>query len=157
VRFRVVERLRGDSGTDFGVPGIAPVADASPMDDHALRRSVALLRACWRTFDDAAAAARGRRLATGPRGGGRSLDKIVEHVHGADGGYLSALGWKAGEAGDDVGRLRAAAVEGLTASAHGEIPARGPRGGRRWSARYFVRRSAWHLLDHAWEIEDRVG
>jgi hypothetical protein len=24
-----------------------------------------------------------------------------------------------------------------------------------WSPRYFVRRSAWHALDHAWEIEDR--
>ena len=34
------------------------------------------------------------------------------------------------------------------------IPA-GPRGGKRWSARYFVRRAAWHVLDHAWEIEDR--
>jgi hypothetical protein len=34
------------------------------------------------------------------------------------------------------------------------IPA-GPRGGKRWSAPYFVRRAAWHVLDHAWEIEDR--
>ena len=33
---------------------------------------------------------------------------------------------------------------------------KGPRGGVRWPARYFVRRVAWHILDHAWEIEDRV-
>jgi hypothetical protein len=25
-----------------------------------------------------------------------------------------------------------------------------------WPPRYFVRRVAWHVLDHAWEIEDRI-
>jgi hypothetical protein len=25
-----------------------------------------------------------------------------------------------------------------------------------WTPRYFVRRMAWHELDHAWEIEARV-
>jgi hypothetical protein len=37
------------------------------------------------------------------------------------------------------------------------LPAAGPRGGKIWSVRYFVRRTAWHALDHAWEIEDRRG
>jgi hypothetical protein len=53
-------------------------------------------------------------------------------------------------------RMRQAISEALPAAAHGEIAPLGPRGGRRWSARYFIRRSAWHVLDHAWEIEDRV-
>jgi hypothetical protein len=44
----------------------------------------------------------------------------------------------------------------VRASARGEIPAKGPRGGLRWTARYFVRRLSWHILDHAWEIEDRM-
>ena len=26
----------------------------------------------------------------------------------------------------------------------------------RWPLRYAVRRTAWHVLDHAWEIEDRA-
>jgi hypothetical protein len=26
-----------------------------------------------------------------------------------------------------------------------------------WPVRYAVRRFAWHVLDHAWEIEDRSG
>jgi hypothetical protein len=47
-------------------------------------------------------------------------------------------------------------LDALEASARGEIPARGPRGGRRWSPRYFVRRATWHILDHVWEIEDRM-
>jgi hypothetical protein len=38
----------------------------------------------------------------------------------------------------------------------GELAERGPRGGIRWPARYYVRRAAWHVLDHAWEIEDRL-
>lgn len=25
----------------------------------------------------------------------------------------------------------------------------------RWPVRYYVRRAAWHVLDHAWEIEDK--
>jgi hypothetical protein len=36
------------------------------------------------------------------------------------------------------------------------VPERGPRGGAIWSARNYVRRIAWHVLDHAWEIEDKV-
>ena len=28
--------------------------------------------------------------------------------------------------------------------------------GLHWTARYFVRRTAWHVLDHLWEIEDRL-
>ncbi len=41
------------------------------------------------------AACAGTTLATGPRGGGRSLEGIVAHVMQADAGYLSAVGWKA--------------------------------------------------------------
>jgi hypothetical protein len=158
VTFRVVERLKGGSTTDFGAPGAAPSVDAAPVDDAELRRLLTLLRACWRTFDAAVERAVGVPLATGPRGGGRSLDRIVDHVMGADGGYLGTLGWKvgAGEAAD-AEKIRRAIVDGLKASVRGAIPTRGPRGGTRWTAPYFVRRSAWHVLDHAWEIEDRLG
>jgi hypothetical protein len=50
---------------------------------------------------------------------------------------------------------RAIVLEGLERAVTDGIPAAGPRGGQRWSAPYFVRRAAWHVLDHAWEIEDR--
>jgi hypothetical protein len=46
-------------------------------------------------------------------------------------------------------------LEALAAAAHGQLPTRGPRGGVIWAPRYFVRRVAWHVLDHVWEIEDR--
>ena len=107
------------------------------------------------------AAARGKQLSTGPRGGGRDLDKIVEHVLGAEQGYLAQLVWKldGAEPRDQhaaLARTRQGIFDALTAAGRGELPARRPRGGLPWSPRYFVRRVAWHVLDHAWEIEDRL-
>jgi len=156
--FDVVERLRGNATTDFGAPGTPPKADDREVDAAELRRLRAIVQACWRAFDDAVKGARGRTLAKGPRGGGRPLLGVVKHVLEADGGYLSALGWKyklETTSPHGLEPTRGAMLEGLAASARGEIPATGPRGGRRWKPRFFVRRSAWHVLDHAWEIEDR--
>jgi hypothetical protein len=95
-------------------------------------------------------------LATGPRGGGRSLEKIVDHVLDADTSYVGRLGMKV-PGGDDASRIervRTAAVAAVENGVREGVP-EGPRGGKRWTPRYFVRRSAWHVLDHAWEIEDR--
>jgi hypothetical protein len=164
----VIERLAGDASTDFGAPGAVPSADARPFDAEELRRSQALLSACWQAFDAAVAAAKGRELSKGPRGGGRDAPKIVEHVLGGDRGYLSRLAWRLGPsdandspsdssaAGAELTRTRRAILDALAAAARGELPTRGPRGGAIWPPRYFVRRSAWHVLDHAWEIEDRM-
>jgi hypothetical protein len=158
--FHIVERLPGNMTTDFGAPGLPPAADARSLDEKEMKRLQAILRSCWRTLDAAVKAATGKTLRSGPRGGGRDAGDIVRHVVDAERGYLSALGWKfkpADEAPEaKVQSTREAILAGLTASANGEIPARGPRGGMRWTARYFVRRDAWHVLDHAWEIEDRL-
>ena len=157
----VVERLAGNAATDFGVPGVVPPADLDRSCTTAeLERFANILEAGWRAFDDAVGAARGRPLAKGPRGGGRSLDAIVAHVLEADAAYLAGVGWKAPATGE--GRERMSAVRehillALAASANGEIPERGPRGGVRWPPRYFVRRVAWHVIAHAWEIERRVA
>lgn len=155
----VVERLPGTAGTDFGVPGVAPAADRDQSCTAAdVSRFEKILRAGWRAFDRAVKSARGKTLATGPRGGGRSLDAMVAHVIGADAGYLAAVGWKAPESATSAEQLaatREAIVAALKASATGEIPPRGPRGGKRWPARYFVRRVSWHVIAHAWEIERR--
>jgi hypothetical protein len=156
----VVERLKGGAGTDFGAPEAEPAADHKVMDAEALRRAQAILRACWRAFDAAAEAAIGKELRRGPRGGGRELPGIVEHVMGADEGYLSRIGAKLEQsAGGPQAKLeasRATIFNALAASARGEVPAVGPRGGKRWPPRYYVRRAAWHVLDHAWELENRV-
>lgn len=153
---RIVERLSGDATTDFGAPGAAPSADAEAMNEADLRRALTLLRACWRTFDTATSAATGKDLQKGPRGGGRDLDRIVEHVVGADGGYLRMIGAKPdSEQKAGLEPIRAAILDGLGAAVRDGVPP-SLRGGKRWTPRYFVRRSAWHVLDHAWEIEDRA-
>ena len=159
--FSIVERLKGNATTDFGAPGIAPSGDSKPVNETELQKFQALLKACWRAFDAATKSAAGKELSKGPRGGGREVEGIIQHVLESDGGYLSGLGWKVAlrneaEIRQMLKRTRKAILEGLTASAHGEIAERGPRGGIRWRPRYFVRRIAWHVLDHTWEIEDRI-
>lgn len=142
-QLRVTERLTGNATTDFGAPGVIPDADRRPVAGDELARLEKLFDGCGAAFEMAAADARGPALAKGPRGGGRNLAKIEEHVRGAEAGYASAVGLK--------GDFKAA----VRARARGELPDRGPRGGERWPARFAIRRAAWHVLDHAWEIEDR--
>lgn len=149
--FEVVERLRGDATTDFGAPSIQPSGDAAALTRERMRRQVSLLIACWTAFDAAARKAARKTLSLGPRGGGRQVDAIIEHVMNADRAYGSSLG-RTIPAGADV---REAFLDGLDARNRGE-PDQRPRAKRPpWPARYAVRRSAWHALDHAWEIEDR--
>jgi hypothetical protein len=152
----IVERLKGNATTDFGAPGVVPDLDREPIAEARLRSLITLLRAAWDTFDKVAAGARGRELGpSGPRGGGRTLDKMVAHVAEAQAGYVNAIGgsWREGNPWPDTRRE----FERLLAlRARGELPDVGPRGGKRWPAPYAIRRSAWHALDHAWEIEDRL-
>jgi hypothetical protein len=74
----------------------------------------------------------------------------VEHVANAEVAYLSKLG-----ARPPAGDARATIVAVFASRARGELPERTPRSGVLWTPRYFMRRAAWHVLDHAWEIEDR--
>jgi hypothetical protein len=151
---QVVGRVRGTSTTDFGAPDMAAPGDDEPVGAAELRRLLSVLRASWRALDAAAGRADGSPLRTGPRGGGRSLFTIREHVAEAERAYLGRLAWKApSDAGAEA--TRSAVVDALASAVEHGVDERGPRGGRRWPPRYFVRRVAWHALDHAWEIEDR--
>lgn len=156
---KIVERLKGDATTEFGAPGIPPKADARKLEEAELKRLLKILEASWVAFDAAARKAKGKTLSKGPRGGGRELDAIVGHIFEADGAYLRALGsrFRPGPPSPkETARLRKEFLETLAARASGEPPPPSPR--RRkppWTPRYAIRRSAWHALDHAWEIEDR--
>jgi hypothetical protein len=158
----IIEQLEGNAGTDFGVPSLIPSADAAPVSEADLQRFQTLFQAMWRSFDAAVQSAEGKILRLGPRGGGRDLQTIVEHVYGADQSYLLRLGGtltaeqkKAGPA-EGLVDLRQTFLDTLGPAARGELPSVGPRGGKRWGPRFFVRYAAWHLLDHTWEIEDRI-
>ncbi len=159
--FAVVERLAGNSTTDFGAPDVAPARDAEPFDEAARQRSEAILAAIWRAFDRAVQAAEGKELRKGPRGGGRESDGIVRHVLGADAAYLRRLAQKFSQDDEapldqELRRTRAAIRAAVAAGVRGEIPHQGPRGGALWTPRYFVRRVGWHTVDHLWELADRI-
>jgi hypothetical protein len=157
---KIVERLEGDSGTDFGAPSIAPEADRRPVDTRELVRLQTLLEMSWVALDRAADAAEGVELTTGPRGGGRVLEAIVGHVVGAEASYLGRLATRSPRVDEADPRaslveVRTTVQEALSRAVMEGLPEAGPRGGTIWSPRYFVRRTVWHALDHAWEIEDR--
>jgi hypothetical protein len=154
----VRERLQGDASTDMGsLSGNAPECDSKPLGKQDHQRLVKILQACWQALDRAARAAQGNELRAGVRGGGRKLDGIVQHVLDGEGGYLRRLEHRRDKQAEKDAKLsREAMLEALVASVRGDVPERGPRGGKRWTGRYFVRREAWHVLDHTWEIEDRI-
>jgi hypothetical protein len=155
----VVERHEGGSGTEFGVPSRGPLTDDDPVDESELERLVAIVRAAWAAIDSAADGAAGVELRKGPRGGGRDVDKIVAHVREADEAYLREIGGRPRNLPRDpverAGAVREAALAALADRARGVEAEMGRRQRPWWSPRYYVRRAAWHALDHAWEIEDR--
>ena len=63
--FAVLERLEGNSTTDFGAPGIPPASDSRPVDPVELQRFQKLLEAYWLAFDAAVKSAMGKTLRTG--------------------------------------------------------------------------------------------
>jgi hypothetical protein len=157
----VVKRIHGDATTDFGVPGRAWSEDKQPITQQELKLFARILQACWVEFDEAVQAATGKVLRKGPRGGGRALRQIREHVCEVDIAYLKSLGGKPKSRENlsldhRLEKVREEILATLNAAARGELPERGPRGGIRWSPRYFVRRLAWHEMDHAWEVTSRA-
>jgi hypothetical protein len=152
----VVEDHVGVGSTDFWGISFAPSSfEQEPMGEDELERKLRLLEAAWGHFDDVAARV-SPELRTGPRGGGRSRDEIVRH----------ALGWERADLAkrvgvvvdpivpptpDGFGSHRDEFVEALrTYNAEGRMAR-----GRNWTIALLLRHTAYHVLDHAWEMEDR--
>ena len=152
--FDVVERLPGSAGTDFGVPGEIASQDTEPLTGQEAERLAGLVAASWRVFDQVVGGAPAE-LRKGPRGGGRDRDAIVAHVLGAEAAYARKLGIRLSPPPPEdlaaISALRTAIVEALAAPSNGAASVE-----RGWPQRYAARRIAWHVLDHAWEIEDRI-
>lgn len=154
-QFKIVQRLKGNAGTDFGVPSLGLPSDGEPVAAAELERLTRILVACWDAFDRAAKSAKGLELRKGPRGGGRDLDKMSAHVVEADQAYMAQLGARPPKSASAID-LREAMLEALRARVRG-LPFAEPRNTKNpWTPRYFARRVGWHVLDHAWEIEDRA-
>jgi hypothetical protein len=161
VAFDVVERLPGGPTTAFAAPEcrrpfpqVTAEAERAQVTPAAARRLVGLVTAAWSTFDEVAVASPAE-LRKGPRGGGRDRDKLIDHVIGAETAYARKLGVKLKQPViDDI-----AAIEELREAIAAVVGARSdgspvvPNG---WTTRYAARRIAWHVLEHAWEMQDRT-
>jgi hypothetical protein len=146
--FKVVERLKGNATTDFGAPGIPAKDESRPLNAKETKRMSDLVAACW-TYLDKVVAKSPASLRKGPRGGGRDRDAMFIHVLGAEVDYAKKIGTRLkepkGAAKGAVQASRRAFLEGLA----------NPNRVEKWPVPYVARRTAWHALDHAWEMEDR--
>lgn len=152
----VVDRHTGTGSTDFwGISYAFSSFDRQEMTAVELERELKLLRACWSFFDDV----RGRvsaEMQKGPRGGGRDRDVIVRHTLAAEWDWAKGVGVLP----PDFATLT---DEGLNAyrdaycRAIREYHSEGKEAGNRakWPLRFLIRHSAYHTLDHAWEMEDK--
>lgn len=151
-RLTVVDRLPGNATTDFGAPGVPSALEDEPMPDAGCDRQLRLFDACWATFD-AVAARVSAELRKGPRGGGRDRDKLVDHTHEAERSYVRQIGVRTPPRAMGTPKGLAAHRDAVRLAIR-EADASGERPGG-WSVRYMIRRAAWHVMDHAWEMEDK--
>ena len=149
----VVERYPGTGSTDFwGISFAFSGIDKQAMSGDELERELTLMQACWAFFD----AVRRRvsaEMQKGPRGGGRDRDHIVRHSFANEQDWAKGLGVHTPDGAMLTG-------EGLNAHrdaychAIRDYHAQGKFAGK-WPLRYLIRHTAFHTLDHAWEMEDK--
>ncbi len=150
---RVVETYVGSGSTDFwGISFVSGASDEVAIDAAAFTRRLRLLAASWRHFD-AVRASVSPTLRKGPRGGGRDREAIAGHVLRCEQDWARKVGVDpAGDVVADPGALAAHRDAFLRAlRAHLDDGRRA----RSWSLPFLVRHSAFHVLDHAWEMQDR--
>jgi len=152
---KVVEERVGPGSTDFWGISFAPCdLEREPMPDDELNRKLKLLRACWAFFDGVAARV-SPEMQKGPRGGGRDRDRIIRHtIRTESEEFAKRLGLRIPEEG-------ALTPEGLRAhretyiATMREYNAGEGRRMRSWNLPFLIRHSAYHTMDHAWEMEDK--
>jgi len=149
----VVEHYPGTGSTDFwGISFAFSSIDKQDMSSQELSRQLSLMQACWAFFDEVRSRV-SAEMRAGPRGGGRDRDTIVHHVIGNEQYWEKKLGLVAPhDPALSTAELHArrdtycAAIQRY--HAQGKIA-------RTWPLRYLIRHTAYHTLDHSWELEDK--
>ncbi len=153
----VVEDHVGVGSTDFWGISFAPSSfEQGRMPDGELERKLTLLQAAWRFFDHVAARV-SAELQKGPRGGGRDRDEIVAHIlRNEQGDFARRVGVPVPPDAVLTGPERDAHRKQFL-SAIREHNAAGKRAGQspNWTIPFLIRHTAYHTLDHAWEMEDK--
>ena len=155
--FEVVEDKVGTGSTDFWGISFSPstAEQEEPMGEAELERGITLLQASW-AFFDAVAARVSAEMRKGPRGGGRDRDHIIRHtvrVESED--FARKVGLRIPEGAalspEGLRQYRETYVAAMRAYNAGEVDRRM----RSWTLPFLIRHSAFHTLDHAWEMEDK--
>ena len=152
----VVEDATGTGSVDFWGISFSPSSfEQGPMADEDLERGIRLLQACWAFFDGVAARV-SPEMRKGPRGGGRDRDRIIRHtIRTESEDFARQVGIRIPEEAalspEGLAAHRSSYVEAMRAYNRGEVA----RPMRSWTLPFLVRHSAFHTLDHAWEMEDK--
>jgi hypothetical protein len=150
----VVEVVAGSSSTDFwGIAHVPSEIEREVLSADELERRLTLLRAAWDSFEETAGRV-SAELRKGPRGGGRSREEIVHHVYGSERTQFSPKV----EVRTPPGVMLT--PDGLATHRHQFLDAiraynAEAKTARRWPIQFLIRRTAQHVTDHAWELEDR--
>ena len=153
--FEIVEDRIGTSSTDFWGISFSPSSfEQDPMDPAELDRKVRIVQACWAYFDQVASRV-SAELRTGPRGGGRDRDQIVRHtVRNEIEQFAKRLGRPVPDpvslTPEAIRDHRATYVDAMHAYRRGDLKPM-----RTWTLAFLVRHTGYHVMDHAWEMEDK--
>jgi hypothetical protein len=150
----VIERVPGSSSTDFfGIAHVPSEFEREVLSTQDLDRRLTLLSACWAEFDDVASRV-SEELRPQPRGGGRTRDQIIRHTYGTEPenwsrkvGVRTAI--EVVLTPEGLARHRQEYLDAIRSYNSEGKPA------RTWPIQFLIRRTAHHVLDHAWEMEDR--
>jgi hypothetical protein len=150
----VVERVPGSSSTDFwGIAHVPSQIEREVLSATDLERRLDLLQAAWAYFDGVAERV-SDELSPGARSAGRTREQIIRHVYSNEPAQFSRkvevrTPVELVLTPEGLKEHRQAYLDALRAyNAQGK-PA------RTWPIQFLVRRTAHHVMDHAWEMEDR--
>jgi hypothetical protein len=152
-KLSVVEEYPGTGSTDFwGISFAFSSIDRQGMSRNELERELTLMQACWAFFDSVRRRV-SAELRKGPRGGGRDRDRIVRHVFANEQDWAKGLGVLTP---DDAMLTGKGLKAHRTAYCHAirDYHSQGKLAGK-WPLRYLIRHTAFHTMDHAWEMEDK--
>jgi len=152
----VAEQYAGTGSTDFwGISFAFSSIDKQGMLGDELERELTLMRACWSFFDDVRSRV-SAEMKRGPRGGGRDRDHIIRHTVAAEQDWARMIGVLTPDdamlTGDGLKSHRDAYCQAIR-----DYHSQGKLAGKmaKWPLRYLIRHTAFHTLDHAWEMEDK--
>lgn len=159
--FEVVEREPGNATTDFGAPAVLLAADQRPFTEADIERYTVLLMACWATFDEVYRSIPAEMRSNKPERG-RSPEAMRLHLLETDLMHLSGFGPAfrkpdPARVAEQEAEVREQIIASLRATPRHIEPVPRRKAGFVWTSRFAARRSAWHALDHAWELQGRLG